>query len=357
MRGPAGPSILCLKECEMDYISKETRQYKANLHCHSNLSDGKLTLEALAAAYRERGYSVLAVTDHEAPWDHTELSTPELLMLTGYEAYIRPSPDCVIDRYGPEIHLNLLAKNPHNTTFIAYDPKFCKYMPHETAETRKKAGDLGPRRYDRAYIQAFIAAARAAGYLVTYNHPCWSMEDPNDILAYDGFFSMEVYNTGSALIGGYEWNMALYDRLLRHGRFVGVHGADDNHNKYPFGHPLCDSFGSWTMILAPELTYPAVVAALEEGRYYASTGPEITRLSFDGAGVRLECTPAARIVMHLSPKYAHNVCDPGGGAVTGADFVIPESAPYVYFSVLGKDGRAARTRAFRREELGLEARG
>jgi len=338
----------------MDYISNETRQYKANLHCHSNRSDGNLTPEALAEAYREHGYSVLAITDHEAPCEYTHLSTPELLMLTGYEAYIRPSPDCMMDLLGPEVHLNLLAKAPHNTTFIAYDPKFCKYVPPEVAQTRKKAGDLGPRKYTRAYIQAFINAARAAGYLVTYNHPCWSMEDPNDILSYEGFFSLEVYNTGSSCISGAEWNMALYDRLLRHGRFVGVHGADDNHNAYPFGHPLCDSFGAWTMILADELTYPAVVAALEQGRYYASTGPVITRLAFDGARVRLECSPAARIVMHISPKYARVGCDPQGRNVTGADFVIPDGVPYVYFSVLDSGGRAAHTRAFRREELGLD---
>ena len=29
----------------MDFISPGARQYKANLHCHSNLSDGRLTPE------------------------------------------------------------------------------------------------------------------------------------------------------------------------------------------------------------------------------------------------------------------------------------------------------------------------
>ena len=65
-------------------------------------------------------------------------------MVTGYEAYIRPSPDCRLDNYGPEIHLNLLAREPHNTTLIGFDPKFCKYMPPEEAVRREKAGNLGP---------------------------------------------------------------------------------------------------------------------------------------------------------------------------------------------------------------------
>lgn len=118
----------------MQFISPCLPQFKANLHSHSNLSDGRLTPEAMAEAYRAQGYSVLAITDHEAPYDHSRLDTPDFLLLTGYEAYIRPSADCQLDPYGPEIHLNLLAREPHNTTFVAYDPNFCKYMPHELAK-------------------------------------------------------------------------------------------------------------------------------------------------------------------------------------------------------------------------------
>ena len=133
----------------MYQITPDLPQFKANLHSHSNLSDGSLTPEAMAEAYKSRGYSVLAITDHEAPYDHTHLSTSDFLMLTGYEAYIRPSSNCQLDAYGPEIHLNLLAKEPHNTCFVAYDPNFCKYMPHALAESREQAGNLGPRRYER----------------------------------------------------------------------------------------------------------------------------------------------------------------------------------------------------------------
>ena len=36
----------------MDFVSKEDRQWKANLHCHSNLSDGRMSPEALVQAYK-----------------------------------------------------------------------------------------------------------------------------------------------------------------------------------------------------------------------------------------------------------------------------------------------------------------
>jgi DNA polymerase (family 10) len=39
---------------------------RGDLHCHTTLSDGRNTLEEMAAAGRERGYAYLAITDHSA---------------------------------------------------------------------------------------------------------------------------------------------------------------------------------------------------------------------------------------------------------------------------------------------------
>ena len=178
------------------------------------------------------------------------------------------------------------------------------------------------------------------------------MEAEEDTLSYDGCFSLEVFNTGSEKISGYECNMALYDKFLRKGKFLYVHGADDNHNKAPFGDLMCDSFGSWTQILAEELTYPAVIRALEEGRFYATTGPEITELTFDGSHVRIGCSPAQRIVVHGSPKLGKSFYNPDGSPITHAELDLPPIGEYVYFSVYTADGKAAHTRAFRRAELG-----
>lgn len=337
----------------MDYITKNQNQYKANLHCHSDLSDGNLKPEELVLAYQEHGYSVLAITDHESTYDHSHLTTPSFLLLTGYEAYIRPSADCVYDRYSQEIHLNLLAKDPHNTAIVAYDPPYCKYMSKKLAESRIHVGNLGPRKYTREYINAYIQAANETGYLVTYNHPCWSMEREEDILSYDGLFSLEIFNSQSMIGNGFECNLSLYDKFLRNGKFLYCHGADDNHNGTPFNDLMNDSFLSWTMILAPELTYPAIIDALEKGNFYASTGPVIKELTFDGTHVHLECSPVQKIYMQLSPKKSLRVYNHDGSPVTSADFEIPEEPPFVYFSIFAENGTSAHTRGFTREELGI----
>lgn len=335
----------------MKFVSREDPQFKANLHSHTTLSDGNLTPEQSVEAYKAQGYQILALTDHEAPRTHHRFTGEDFLMLTGYEAYIRPSAECKLDRFGPEIHLNLFAKDPDNLTYIAYDPNFCKYMSEEEAQKLPKSRDLGPRRYSPEYIQAFIDCAVENGYLVSYNHPCWSMERPEDILNLNGCFSLEVFNTCSTTESGCEENMALYDALLRRGKFWHLHGADDNHNVYPLDHFLNDSFGSWTMVIAPDLSYGSVISALEQGKFYASTGPKIHALEISGGKAKLECSAAVRVTMHCSMKYCRNVCNADGSELYSAEFDIPESASYVYFTVWDKQGKRAHTHAFRRGEF------
>ena len=52
------------------YIAPGAKQYRANLHSHTNLSDGTLTPEQMVQAYQEKGYSILAITDHELSLIH-----------------------------------------------------------------------------------------------------------------------------------------------------------------------------------------------------------------------------------------------------------------------------------------------
>ena len=59
------------------HLLPTSKQYKANLHSHTTLSDGKRSPEELVSEYKKRGYSVLAITDHEAPYDHSDLTTPD----------------------------------------------------------------------------------------------------------------------------------------------------------------------------------------------------------------------------------------------------------------------------------------
>ncbi len=334
-------------------IRDDLPQYKANLHCHSTYSDGKLTPLELKEAYRSRGYDILAITDHEHPRDHSALGEPDFLLLTGYESYVRPSPRAEYDLYAPEVHLNFFARDPHNVALVRFSEPFTKYRREDSDPFLcPRVGTDTPRVYTVEYVNGLIREANENGYLVSYNHPVWSMEDPERLLAYEGLFAMEIFNGGSYLLNGMEYNGALYDTLLCRGKRLAVLATDDNHNGYPFGHAACDSFRGFTMIQAPRLDYASVISALERGDFYASRGPRITRLEVKDRRVTVECSPASHIYVYTgskSPKHLHTV---HGDAVTHAAFEVDGRAKYIRVSVVDAEGNTADTRAYFPDELG-----
>ena len=337
-------------------ISPDKKQYKANLHCHSVLSDGKKTPQALKEMYKARGYAILAITDHERPHEHRALCDDEFLTITGYEAYIRPDEKCRFDAYAPEVHLNLFARDPMNVTMICMNECCCKYLTRDHAlnEITALAGSERPREFTRAYINEFISTARDNGYLVAYNHPYWSMEGFSDILPLEGLFSIEMCNYSSYVTNGLEHNGALYDQLLGAGKCIFCHGSDDIHNDFEPDHPNCDSFGAFTMIMPEAFTYDGVIDAMERGEMYASMGPEIRSVAIEDGKIFIECSEAAHIYVYFGSKNPAWVHAQEGEALTGAVLAMDPHARYVRVSVCDAQGRWADTRGYSRMEAGLD---
>ena len=334
-------------------ISPNKKQYKANLHCHSILSDGKKTPEELKEMYKAHGYSVLAITDHERPFEHQKLSDEDFIMLTGYECYIRPDPDANYDIYNKEIHLNLFARDPKNVGFVCYNEHYAKYLRRDGAlDGVVKVGSERAREYSVEYINDYIRTAKENGYIVGYNHPYWSMEDEATILSYEGLFSFEICNYGSYVMNNIDYCGALYDKMLSRGKHIFCHAADDNHNSRPEGHPNFDSFGAFTMIMPEEFSYDGVFNAMEKGEMYASMGPTFKEVSVEGNKVHIECSDVSHIFMYMGSKLPRFLHAMPGEKLNSADFVIDEKAKYIRISIRDEKGCWADTRGFFTEELG-----
>ena len=338
-------------------LSNSKKQYKANLHCHSVRSDGKLTPEELKKLYKENGYKILAITDHCNPFDHSSMNDDDFLLLTGYEAYIRPKGG-KYNAFWPEIHLNLFARDPENVTLICYNPDYTKYISKDKHDELCRAGSEEPRQYTTEYINRFIKTAIDNGYLVAYNHPFWSMESEERILSYEGFFSLEMYNTSSYIGNNLENGEMLYDVMLRKGMRIGCHAGDDNHNGYPFDSPNNDSCGWYTVILADELNYSSVIDSLDKKEFYASNGPELREISIkdgeEGKMVHVECSPASKIFVYYGSKAPKRVRLPEGETRESFDLPLHPSAEYVRVSVYDEKGRVANSRGFFRDEWETE---
>lgn len=70
---------------DYDFFPGEGKFYKANLHCHTVISDGKLTKEQIKEEYQKRGYSIVAFTDHRTYGYHPELTDENFIALAGIE--------------------------------------------------------------------------------------------------------------------------------------------------------------------------------------------------------------------------------------------------------------------------------
>lgn len=73
----------------LKYLLPETgNYYKANLYCHTNISDGTYTPEQVKQIYKEHGYSIVAFTEHDVFIPHPELCDDDFLALNGFEVEI-----------------------------------------------------------------------------------------------------------------------------------------------------------------------------------------------------------------------------------------------------------------------------
>lgn len=333
----------------MYLISPHKKQYKANLHCHSVISDGKKTPQELKEMYKNHGYTILAITDHETPCCHSDLNDESFLTITGYEGYIRNNPR--YDAYGTEIHLNLFAREPKNETLICYQKEFCKYTTEEQQAKFKKVIFDKPRACTVEYVNDYIRIAKENGYIVAFNHPYWSFDTVENILAYEGFFSMEMCNYSSYLSNGLEYNGALYNELLRRGKRVFCHSADDNHNGINLASPIDDSFGGFTMIMPDEFTYSGVIDAMEKGEMYSSMGPLFNEVSIEENRLHVECSDVKDIFVHDGGKRHIGAHAEEGKLINSADFELREQAKFVRVTIIDKKGKCADTRGFLRDEL------
>ena len=324
-----------------ELISNNKKAYKANLHAHSTLSDGRMTPEELVEAYRSQGYSVLSITDHEFIIDHSDKNTEDFLLLTGYELQLLADPDKTRRSDQSCIHMCIYSKDPHDTRHVFFNPdapdlRHLCHVPEQIPEMQYIGRCDVVKDYNVPLINEIVKTANETGKLVSYNHPKWSLETDEQYCNYRGFYAMEIYNNCTNMRGIEDYNPEVYDRMIRSGQDLGCVATDDC-------HLACDLFGGFTYILADSLTYDNIIAAMENGDFYASTGPQIFHLTRDGDKVHVESSPAAKIALTTSGRRSKLIT---GDGITHADFLLSPTDGYFRITVTDENGHHANTRAY-----------
>jgi hypothetical protein len=273
---------------------------KANLHTHTDRSDGALTPAAALAWYGDHGYDVVALTDH----DHRTAVAPPagLTMLPGAEI--------TIGRSAADAPLHLVALG----------------LP----EGPIPPPGLGP---------ATVAAVHALGGLCFLAHPYWSGLTHAEVLGLRGALGLEVLNHGCEYENRKGLAVQQWDEALAAGWSAIPLATDDSHFKLP------DHGGAWVMLRAASRSPADVLAALAAGRLYASTGPIIEDVVLDGSRLRVRCSPAAAVYWMGQAQLGWSVHAPAGARLTEAELAIDPRARYVRVEVHDHAGGRAFTPA------------
>ena len=325
--------------------------YKANLHCHSTISDGRKTVEELKEFYKSHGYSVLAYTDHDVFLHHHDLTDDQFLALGGFEVECN-EPFKVRDR--KTTHLCFIAKSPDVVIQPCWNERYCD-IPHGGNYKHLVQFDPSLPPFERSHtpecVNAMIKAGREGGFFVTYNLPTWSQEHYEDYSKYEGMHAMEIYNNDCHGIGYESYVPGIYDDMLLGGQKIFALATDDNHNKFPDDSPRCDSFGGFVMIKAEKLEYETITKALFDGNFYASQGPEIYDLYVEDEKIYVTCSDAAVISLNSGRRSAQVAHAPVGESIREAVFELRRDDPYFRITVTDKYGKHANTRAYFPEHL------
>lgn len=337
-------------------LSENKNSYKANLHCHTNLSDARLSPDEVKKAYMEHGYSIVAYTDHDIMIDHSDLNEEGFLALRGFEMEI--TDDKPVDILGGRktCHACFIALDKDNLIqpmWSGVDEKY--FYGNAKKHADKVKFDKNEPEYKRIYtveaVSDMLKRGREKGFFVTYNHPIWSGENFEQYAYYEGMHAMEICNYGCYEAGHPEYNSSIYDDMLRTGKRIYCISADDNHNGGAnWAH---DSFGGFTVIMADKLEYRTITKALEEGDFYASMGPEIHELYLEDNILHVKCSPAKRICLNVGrTRYACKKKATVGEYITEASFAIDKKNDiYFRLDIYDENGNAANTNAYFCDEV------
>ena len=289
--------------------------YKANMHTHTKISDGCYTPEEVKQIYMDRGYSIVAFTDHEVMVPQNHLTDENFLAINAVETITSDKWHggyC----YNKTYHINFYAKDPEITHCPVLSAKNIWQEHTKAYATQEMIDHPYKNHYSIAGVNDAIKRATDAGFLVCLNHPVWSSQDYTDYMGLHGLWGVEVFNTGCYRGGQHDTPQPMMD-LLRSGENVMPIAADDTHSPRDVG-------GGWICVKADRLEYKTVINALERGEFYASTGPEIKELYMEDGMLHVTTSEAVSIALIASYRYHRKVSGTAEAPLTEAVFNLTE---------------------------------
>ncbi len=280
---------------------------RSNFHTHAGTGKdtcGANTIDDVVASYKEAGYEVLMISNHDLVTDTREqISKNDILMISGYE----------------------YSKENRHMLCIGVQGKAVLGEPEDAIENCRKQNGL-----------------------VMLCHPNWIKKEywPWSLLeSMKGYAGIEIFNSVIFRLSGSGLATDTWDHLLSQGKLVWGFGNDDFHRWF-------DMAKAWNMIYAEERTEAAVLEALRRGSFYVSTGLFLNEISFDGRRISVSASSLNTYVntnQYVFTGRSGEILKEQNGAF--GEYELRGDETYVRVQVISEHGAMLWTQPIYHEEL------
>lgn len=303
--------IGCKKQKTDSIEVKSNKWFKGNLHTHSYWSDGDEFPEVILDWYKDKGYNFAALSDHNILADHEKWVAIDSAQLyqDAFKKYL--------DVYGADWVEHKIDSGKTMVKLKTYEEyrglteEKGKFLVIESEEITDKfegrplhmnatniqhkiepMGGSSVADVLQNNIDQVLAQRKKTGVPIMphINHPNFFYAvSLNDMIALNGERFFEVYNGhpvvhnmgDSTHISTEEmWDM-INIAYLENGKPI-MYGlaTDDSHNYHRKGRKWSNAGRGWVMVQADTLSASALINAMEDGKFYSSTGVELDEISF-----------------------------------------------------------------------------
>ncbi len=328
------------------------RWFKGNVHTHTLWSDGDDYPEMVALWYKEHGYNFLSFSDHNTLLNR-EVWSDALKNKGGQKAFdklkARFPENWVTERTGDngklEVRLRTFDEISHK---LAAPGEFLLIQGEEISDHFEKipvhinATNLDevipPMGGDSVYevmqrnTDAVVARRERTGEatLVHLNHPNFHYGiTAEDLARVQGENFFEVYNGHPAVNNDGDrehasaeriWDIVLTQRIaVLHLPLMYGLATDDGHSYHDIPSRASEPGRGWIVVLARELSAAALVAAMEQGMFYASSGVKLDRIKSSTSEIEVQITAEPGVDYVIDFIGTRAGFDPGSTPVIGAD--------------------------------------
>lgn len=295
------------------------RWWKGNLHTHTFWSDGDDFPESVLDWYKTNGYHFVALSDHNVMQAHERwMTVTNAAKRAAFDKFVARFGERAVVRRPFSPVLSVRLSRLHEFAPMFNEPGRFLVIPGEEISARFKAQpihlnatnlrrEIEPRAGTNVLdviqhnLDAIMEQRRQTGQpiLPHINHPNfgWAITG-EELMQVRGQIFFEIYNGHPSVHNDGDehhaslermWDVALAFRLsqLKLGVLYGL-AVDDSHHYHHFAGTNSNAGRGWVMVRSARLDAASLIAAMEAGDFYASSGVVLSEVKGTSRDLSLE---------------------------------------------------------------------